>query len=199
MSKELEYWIGENINFDEIWRAYDAGKGYIDKYHSMEVHLIEIEFETPTNNLPLFSHEAIFKTLKGYFHELKLLCLSNHDYNVAGPLFFYEVSRGSAKWSFLGELRQLLLFGSTLSDEKLIGQSIDNIDKKLTLLKNHFGPETINPDDFKAFMNAKTPVELEKAVNKILEHKIKSVKISKKPFKGEIEDARGSLVDLKNK
>jgi hypothetical protein len=71
------------------------------------------EFEVPPAADPLFSFEAVFKTTKRYFHDMKQLCLSRREYDEAAPLYFYGVPRGSAIWQWLGELRQLILFGTT--------------------------------------------------------------------------------------
>jgi hypothetical protein len=47
----------------------------------------------------------------------------------------------------------LILFGTTLSDEKVVGQTLDNLDKKLSILSKYFGSD-VNPKDFDAFMRA---------------------------------------------
>src|SRR2546423_3071212 len=124
-----EYWIGEGVDYKKVWRDYEDGLAYIDKFKSMRAHLIRIELNQFPANLPLFNHEAVYKTIKGYFHDLKQLCLSHEEYMYASPLYLYDVRRGSGIWDFLGELRQLLLLGTTLADEKVIGQQLDNIDK----------------------------------------------------------------------
>jgi len=191
-----EYWIGKDINYEQIWRAYEEGKGYIDKYRSMRVHLIRIKLSYPASNLPLFNYEAILKTIKGYFHDLKHLCLSRDEYMSAGPLFLYSVERSSGLWSFLGELRQLVLFGTTLADEKLVGQRLSNIDKKIEILKKHFG-DAVFTEDFQNFMQGSTPRQLEKAVQKLIKQGIEKIEISKEPFIGEIESTKSTLIDVK--
>ncbi len=196
MPDYLEYWIGKNIDYSDLWRAYEEGAAYSEKYFSMKVFLIRIEFENPPKNVPLFNHEAVFKTLKGYFHDLKLKCYDADTYNRVGPLFLYSVDRGSGIWEFLGELRQLLLYGTTLSDEKLMGQVVDNADKKVAFLRKNFG-DHIDPDDLRRFMDAKNSKEINYALQKLYEQKISSVKISTKPFTGDIVDTRSSLVELK--
>jgi hypothetical protein len=147
-------------------------------------------------SLPLFDHEAIFKTAKGYFHELKQKCLPRSDYEHAGPLFLYEISRGSSIWSFLGELRQLLLFGTTLADEKIIGQQLKNLDAKLTILKKYFG-NSAQPEDFRAFMRARTSSEIEDAVQRMLGQGLRRVRVSRRSFKEDTVSARHEMIDLK--
>ncbi len=196
MASVEEYWIGKGIDVKSIWNAFDRGRGYEDKYKSMRVHLLRIRFEKPQQHLPLFSHEAIFKTVKAYFHELKSVCLSHDEYAVAGPLFLYEVNRQSAEYTWLGELRQLLLFGTTLADEKLVGQQIDNLDRKLSFLRNHFDLSAIREEDFRAFMRARTQPEMERAVFNLFGHGIRSVGVSSDPFTGDPAAAHRTLVEL---
>jgi hypothetical protein len=196
MADIYEYWIGKDVPYDEVWEAYEKGQGYIDKYHSMEVHLIQIKFQQQPKELPLFNFEAVYKTLKGYFHDLKYHCLDRQSYNSAGPLFIYSVERASGVWEFLGELRQILFFGSTLSDEKLMGQKIDNIDKKMTILSKYFG-DSIVPEDYQKFMNTKTPRQVERAFQRMIKQRIESIKISQKPFLGNPEETKSSLIDIK--
>ena len=192
-----EYWIGKDVEYDQIWDAYDAGEGYIQKYHTMRIHLIRIKLKQPPLELPLFNHEAVFKTIKGYFHDLKHLCLSHDEYILAGPLFFYSVDRGSGIWSFLGELRQLLMLGTTLADEKVIGEKLSNMDRRMELLKKHFGG-VVSPEDFQMFMRAKTPRQLEKAVQRLIDQGIEKVEISSEPFVGDIESTKSTLIDIKS-
>lgn len=191
-----EYWIGQGVDYDAIWNAYEQGEGYIQKYHSMRVHLIRITLREQPRHLPLFNFEVVFKTIKGYFHDLKKNCLTQDDYIMAGPLFIYSVKRESGIWDFLGELRQLIMLGSTLADEKIMGQKIENMDKKLEFLRKHFGNE-VSPKDFERFMKAKTPRTLEKAVRKLIEQGIERIEISREPFKGQIKEIESSLVDVK--
>ena len=116
------------------------------------------------------------------FHDLKKACLTPSEYDQAAPLYFYGVNRGSAIWQWLGELRQLILFGTTLGDEKVVGQTLDNMDKKLSILSKYFSSD-VNPRDFAAFMRAKTAPDVQKAVQKMLKQRIKRVSISKEPVR----------------
>jgi hypothetical protein len=191
-----EYWIGEGVDYDALWASYHGGLAYIDKLKTMRVHLLRIEFERYPDALPLFNHEVISKTLKGYFHDMKKACLSPAEYNVAGPLFLYSVERGSSKWDFLGELRQLLMLGTTLADEKVMGERLDNLDKRLSILRRHFG-SVLTREALQAFMDAKTPRQLDRAVHHLIEEGICSVQVSRAPFAGDIEDTEQTLLELK--
>jgi hypothetical protein len=191
-----EYWIGRGIDYSRIWHDYEDGVGYMAKYRSVPVHLIRIELDQFSKSLPLFNHEAVYKTFKGYFHDLKELCLSPDEYDQALPLFIYSVERGSGIWTFIGELRQLLMFGTTLADEKLVGQKLDNMDKRLALIQKYF-KGAANPKDFAAFMKARTPRQLEAAFQRLIAQGIRKVEVSTEPFEGDIEDTQRSLLDLK--
>lgn len=191
-----ECWIGEGVDYDKLWEAYENGKGYMQKYDSMRVHLIRIKLKEQPKHLPLFNFEVVFKTIKGYFHDMKHLCLSQDEYATAGPLFIYSVNRDSGIWDFLRELRQILMLGTTLADEKVIGQKIENMDKRIEFLKKHFG-NAIFPEDFQRFMKAKSPRQLEKAFQKLIEQGIEKIEISKEPFRGDIKQIEPSLTDIK--
>jgi hypothetical protein len=69
-----------------------------------------------------------------------------------------------------------------LGDEKVVGQTLDNMDKKLSILHKYFGGD-VNPRDFQNFMRAKTAPDIETAVQKMLRRKIKRVSISTEPVK----------------
>lgn len=190
------YWIGKDTDYDSVWSDFESGRQYEQKYRSMKVHLIRIILKEPAKNLPLFNFEAVLKTIKGYYHDLKEICLSEDEYMSAGPLFVYAVNRGSGVWDFLGELRQLIMLGTTLADQKAVGQKIENMDKKIEFLKKHFGG-AVSLEDFQKFMSAQSPRQLQKAVDKLIEQGIKSVQISGQPFEGEIEKTEESLIDIK--
>jgi hypothetical protein len=184
------------VKLDAVWRDFENGSGYERKFRQATCHLIEIEFDTPPVGDPIFAFEAMFKTTKRYFHDLKQLCMPARDYEEAAPLYFYGVERGSSVWQWLSELRQLILFGTTLGDEKVVGQSLDNLDKKLSILSKYFG-SGVNPKDFDAFMRAKAQPEIEAAVRKMLKQKIKSVRISKRPVDQLQMPGASGFVDVK--
>ncbi len=191
----VEYWIGEKVDFRSLWDDFESGGAYIDKYQTMTVHLICLTFEQYPSSLPLFNHEAVFKTVKGYFHDLKRTCFTYDEYASAGPLFIYEINRGSGIWSFLGELRQLLLLGITLAGAKVVGQEIENIDRKLAIINRYFAGAA-NPQDFRRFMTARTQPQLRFAVQKLVEQRLQKIEISTGPFTGNIDQAKATLVNI---
>src|SRR5512138_2774604 len=109
-----EYWIGQRIDYRAVWQAYEEGiDGYIDKFRSMRVYLLRVELTQFSSDLALFNHEAVYKTIKGYFHDLKRYGLSEEEYISTGPLFLYSVDRGSGIWNLLGELQPLIALAVT--------------------------------------------------------------------------------------
>ena len=192
-----EYWIGRGVDYEDVWRSYEHGLGYIDKFRTMRVHLLRIELRQFPGHLPLFNHEAVYKTIKGYFHDLKQQCLSRDDYAVAGPLFLYSVERASGIWNFLGELRQVLFLGATLADEKVMGQHLENLDAKLSILRKHFGGAAVSSEAFEAFMSARSPRQLRAAVERLIGEGLDKIQISKQPFDGDITVSERSLADVK--
>jgi hypothetical protein len=71
-----QYWIGRHVDLDQLWRDYDDGDGYIAKVKSTRLHLLRLTFSGHPAHLPLFDHEAIYKTVKGSFHDIKAECMS---------------------------------------------------------------------------------------------------------------------------
>lgn len=192
-----EYWIGRGIDYQAVWQSYEDGFAYIEKFRTMRVHLLQIELRELPLYLPLFNHEAVYKTIKGYFHDLKQQCLSRDEYSAAGPLFLYSVERASGIWSFLGELPQLLLLGATLADEKVMGQQLENLDMKLSILRKYFGEATVSRNAFQAFMCANTPSQLQIAVDRLISEGIDKIQISSQPFDGDIDATKRSLFNIK--
>jgi hypothetical protein len=193
-----EYWIGKGVDYDAIWRAHDSGEaGYLAKFQSMEVHALRIEFSTPPLNLPLHNQEAIFKTTKGYFHDMKQLCLSSAEYGSAGPLFLYSVERGSSVWYWLGELKRFLPMAVGFAEDKIMGEHLDHLDKRMKFLKDNFGND-VDPKLFAAFVAARTPKALDQALKNLIKNKIVSVQVSRSPFKGNMKTIEASFVELKS-
>lgn len=184
-----EYWIGENIDLENIWQIFDEGKGYIEKYKSMEVYMLQLQFDSPSN-LPLFDYEAISKTIKSLFHDLKRECLSSSEYNRLGPIFLYEINRGSAIWSFLAELSPIIILGYVLFSKwlDLDNKSLDNLDKRMSIaekLKKHFPQAT--DIDIQKFIKASNYRDRNRIIKRLYDRGLKKIKIYRKPFKGEKE------------
>jgi len=192
----FEYWIGDGVDYDAIWAAYESGGGYVQKFSSMRVHLLRVTLREQPRELPLFNFEVVYKTIKGYFHDFKKASLSRDEYEMAGPLFIYRVDRSSGIWDFLGELRQLLMFGTSLADEKLMGERLTSLEKRMEFIRKHFG-NAVSREDFERFMRAKTPRQLERAVQKLFAQGIQRVEVSSEPFVGDIQATEATLINIK--
>lgn len=196
------YWIGKGTNYNEIWSNYEEGLNtYSTKFNSMSVYLFRIKFKYPPSNLPLFNHEAIFKTIKGYFHDIKHLCFDEQTYNQMGPVFLYDIHRGSGVYDFLSELAPALILLWTLRKNIRLSAAIKNKDEILKFKKEHFP----NASDEVAlgFNKIKTPEELDKitaiAIKELNKQQIEEVKISKYPFnRNKPDEIEKNLIILPN-
>jgi len=190
-----EYWIGRNIDYESVWQAYEEGaEPYIDKFRSMRVYLLRIELTDFPSDLPLFNHEAVYKTIKGYFHDLKRYGLSEDEYWSAGPLFLYSVDRGSGIWNFLGELQPLLALAVTLVEGTMRNQVLVNSGRTRQIFQQYF-PDA-NPDDIQRIMQANTRRDLQLARSKLVAQEIKGVKVSQEHFDGNYEVTEKTLIDI---
>jgi hypothetical protein len=123
-----QFWIGKDINLDELWQHYDNGTGYITKYHDSKFYLLRLSFDNFPPDLPLFNFEIVSKTIKSVFQDVKYECLSEWEYEREAPLYFYQVDRGSGIWELLATQSPLLLFVIALSTGgyKAIQGSLDH-------------------------------------------------------------------------
>jgi hypothetical protein len=191
-----EYWIGKGVDFDELWSIYDQGQGYIEKYRSMEVYLLQLTFEQYGNNLPLFNLEAVLKTSKGVFHNLKKNYLSPEEYDKAGPLFVYDIQRGSEIWRFLGELKPLILFGVSIWNQIRKG-TVQVKAEKISLiegLQRRFPNSNIS--EIIQYIDSLPGHDEARALERLYGQNLKSVEISEKPFLGDIKQTQIGMISF---
>lgn len=197
-----EYWIGKGIDYERIWEDYNDGKDwYLNKFKSMNTHLLQIKFQYPGPELPLINHEVLYKTIKGLYHDVKERCFSTEEYNQFGPLFLYDIQRGSGIFEFLGDpvplLMLIILFG--LPEElkpKLIkkleryfddirsSKKLDNESKKLD-----------NDIKQKKLEQMKRDSRIQTAIENFLKQKPR-ISMSKDSFDGDIEKTRKTLIEI---
>ncbi len=149
-----EYWIGKGINYSQLWEDYNHhdGEEYIKKFNTLILSLLKVEFDLPNINEPLFSHEAIYKSFKGLYHDFKEFCLTKDEYNNSKPLFLYSIERGSADWSFLLDPNMIFNFINLLvSGFFYYGNKKDN-KKILDSLKHDKSAKTIPEEKINAFI-----------------------------------------------
>ncbi len=191
-----ELWIGKGIDFDKLWSTYDQGQSYIEKYNSMEVYVLQLTFDQYSTKFPLFNFEVVFKTSKGVFHNLKKNYLSQDEYNQAGPLFVYDVCRGSEKWRFLGEIKPLILFGISIwnqikkGTEQVKAERIALIDK----LQQRF--PNANISEILQYVDSLPGQDEGKALEKLYGQNLKNIEISEKPFLGDINQSQKNMISF---
>jgi len=183
-----EYWIGRDIDLENIWEIFDEGKGYIEKYKAREAYMLRLHFDGYSSDLPLFDHEAILKTIKGLFHDLKKECLTESEYDHFGPIFLYDVNRGSSILTFLAELKPLVMFALGLAAailwkwEELEGKNLDNLSKKIDIIKKLY-PHASDLD-VQNFIKALTFIGRNKVIERLAQQGLKKIEVSKSIFKG---------------
>jgi hypothetical protein len=201
MSKFEEYWIGKGIDLDEVWADFDKGQSYIRKFESRRVHLMTLIFNS-NGSAPLYNHEAIFKTVKFYFHELKLHCLTSREYDESAPLFLYDVERGSSWYEFAGDIGNLVLTALSLTDQSRIAKSnlltkeVERFQRQLEVARK-FG---VNQGElsraWKEWLKADTQDALRDARNRLVDAGLKEILISEKPLEGNPGVAKSSLLTV---
>jgi hypothetical protein len=55
-----QYWMGKDIDLDQLWKDFDGGSGYGQKVTVSPLHLLRLTFGDHPPHLPLFDHEVIF-------------------------------------------------------------------------------------------------------------------------------------------
>ena len=112
-----------------------------------------------------------------------------------GPLFVYDVLRGSSKYRFLGPLKGILVFAASVWGSYRKG-NMQHKAEKLALveqLRKQF-PHADIPD-IMGYINA-PPWEEDAALTKLYQQGLKTIEVSRKPFDGNIEYATKTLLAL---
>ncbi|MFZ1043842.1 MAG: hypothetical protein WCA79_01740 [Anaerolineales bacterium] len=121
----------------------------------------------------------------------------------------YKVNRGSEVWSFLAELKPLLLYGSALippiiytyqkiakQNLELEEKSLEITEKKLSMFRTYF-PEASNID-VEEFIRANTSMGRQKVLERLLEQGLFKVEVSKDPFIGRKRGKKIQMIDLES-
>ncbi|HHT9784398.1 TPA: hypothetical protein ACT9HQ_003018, partial [Legionella pneumophila] len=143
-----EYWIGKGVDYERIWNDFNSGQGYINKFKSIKAAKLTFIFDCPSSNEPLFMHEAVYKSLKGLFHDFKLNCLTDDQYNKSTPMFLYSIERGSSEWSFLLDPALISAFVEIISTGFNFYSAI-KLDKGINQLIKELNTEQIKPQEKK--------------------------------------------------
>jgi hypothetical protein len=185
------YWMGKDLDLDSLWQDFDNGVGYVQKVSSSSLHVLRLTFAQHPLDLPLFDHEAVFKTVKGTFHDVKAECFSSEAYSEAAPIFLQRVDRGSAVYEFLAELYPLTTWivalgaavtwcqKSLAARQKSVAEWHALAEQKLAFIKTNF-PDA-NAYDVQAFMNAWTIFGSRHALHRLIGQRLEKVEVSLSP------------------
>lgn len=180
-----QYWIGKGLNLEEVWQDFDSGTAYMAKVENTQNHLLRLTFSGHPKHLPLFDHEAIYKTVKGTFHDIKAECLSPRAYNAAAPIFLYRVDRGSEIFEFLAELQPLLPYLAALGAAMMWHRNALNIDARMDernwkFIRSNF--PRANDSDLAAYMKAWSTWGRRRVLARLIEQGLHRVEVSKTPI-----------------
>jgi hypothetical protein len=183
MSTE-RYWIGKGIDLDALWRDYDNGSGYVEKVASTPLHLLRLTFDDHPIQLPLFDFEALFKTVKGTFHDVKAECLTREEYNRAAPIFLHRVERGSGIFEFLAPLDPLMtwivaLGAAAMWYRKVLASDQEFDEKRLSFIRANF--PNASTSDIQAYMKAWTTFGRRRVLHRLIGQHLTRVEVSKSP------------------
>jgi hypothetical protein len=194
-----QYWMGKDLNLEAVWRDFDAGSGYIDKVSTSDLHMLRLTFDSPEIRLPLFNHEAIYKTVKGTFHDVKLECYSKQKYNSCAPIFLHGIRRGSGIYEFLGQLDPILTWATALGAAALGYRMLLENDQRfdetrLAFIRTEF--PGASKDDQIAYMKAWTTFGRRKVLQRLIQQGLGRVEVSKTPISEKIETVPPVVVNM---
>lgn len=190
MSSFEQYWIGKGVDAESAWEDFDNGSGYIDKVSTSQLHLLRLTFGHPTLRSPLFNHEAIFKTIKATFHDVKLECYPPHRYDELAPIFLYRINRGSGIYEFLAQIDPTLtwiaaLGGAAIAYRTMLTKDQEFDEKRFKFIQDNF-PDA-RPEDKIAYLKAWTTFSRRQVLLRLLEQDLKKVEVSQSPVAMDVE------------
>lgn len=180
-----EYWLGKNLDLEELWRDFDEGIDYIEKVESKELHLLRLTFSNHPVHLPLFDHEVIYKTVKGTFHDLKAECFSPDEYKTLTPIFLYRIDRGSGIYEFLGQFSPVMtlviaLGGTSMWYRSALTRDQEFDEKKLKFILTNF-PQA-SSKDILVYMKTWTTFGRRRALYRFIEQGLYKIEVSRDPL-----------------
>lgn len=174
-----QYWIGKDLNPNEFWDVYHTDPGYAKKFWQIKTHFLQIELKENDQFGPLNSFEAVYKTVKSYFHEIKFKCFPD-EYNSLAPLYFYAIHRNPTKLLFLGELPPLLIFALSLATKKYLGEDLGPSQTILNFVHDNFSIMQLDAN-LSYFQNTQDGL-LKDAFDNMVELGVNSVQISTEAY-----------------
>jgi|GEM_PF-1925583 len=204
-----EFWIGKEIKLKKYWKTYYEGFGYIEKFKSSNSYILEISFSNKPKELPLFNLEPVNKTLKAFYYHAKKTYLPITEFELEGPLYLQEVSRGSEiiTWLANGFLPifsiAFIVLTIELKLKKLQGQKLSNslIESKIKSgkLNDDLTNEKIishriknlhdrleflkehHPNHYQRIVNNTPPKEIIDGLNNLVDEGINKIRFTKNP------------------
>jgi hypothetical protein len=178
------YWMGKDLDLDDLWRDFDKGSGYMQKVAASPLHLLRLTFGGHPPHLPLFDHEVIYKTVKGTFHDVKAECFAAEAYDAAAPIFLHRVDRSSGIFEFLAQFHPLITWVVALGSaaayyRKALSADQEFDEKRLAFIQREF-PHA-KPSDVHAYMKAWTTFGRRRVLHRLIGQKLERVEVSALP------------------
>jgi hypothetical protein len=181
-----QYWMGKDIDVDGIWRDFDSGQGYISKVAGSPLYLLRMSFGGHPLDLPLFDHEAIYKTVKATFHDVKAECLTPDAYDRAAPVFLYRVDRGSGVFEFLAQFDPLMTWVVALGAASMWYRNAVRKDQafdteRLDFIRRNFPGASAG--DVQAYMKAWTTFGRRRVLHRLISQGLLRLEVSQTPHR----------------
>lgn len=194
-----KYWIGSGVDLDAIWQDFDHPPAMIENTRHNQLHMLRLNFTSPAGHLPLFSHEAVYKTVRGTYHEVAEVCLPASQRQSLAPLFLHGVRRGSTIFEFLGQLDPILTwaaaFGAAAVGYRALLSTDQQFDEaRLAFIRKNFPNAT--PEDELAYISAWTTFGRRKVLRRLYEQGIASVEVSRNPLTPDTPTVETFVIDI---
>jgi hypothetical protein len=181
-----QYWMGKGLDLDSLWRDFDGGSGYEQKVAASPLHLLRLTFADHPPRLPLFDLEAVFKTVKGTFHEVKVECLTPKAYDEAAPIFLHRVDRGSGVFEFLAPFDPLMTWVVALGAaatwyRKSLAADQELDEKRLAFIGINF--PNASTSEVQAYIKAWTTFGRRRVLQHLIGQQLERVEVSKSPHR----------------
>lgn len=193
-----QYWIGKDLELDQLWEDFESGREYIQEVSKCRLHLLRLTFAGHPIQMPLFDHEIIYKTVKGTFHDVKTECFTPEAYAEAVPIFLYSVERGSGIFEFLAQFDPLITWVVALG-------AAATWYRKALVLDNNFDQERFlfikrnfpnaSATDIKAYMKAWTTFGRRRVLHRLIDQGLRRVEMSREPLSDAMQQSQ-SMVDM---
>ncbi len=180
-----QYWMGKNLNLDDLWQDFYKGTTYIEKVASSDLYLLRLTFSGHPKHLPLFDHEVLFKTVKGTFHDVKEECFSAKAYDEAAPIFLHRIERGSGIFEFLAQFDPLMTWVVALAAaatwyRKSFADDQEIDEKCLAFIRREF--PNADASDTRAYLKAWTTFGRRHVLHRLIGQGLDRVEVSKVPL-----------------